>query len=147
MVPQTRRRGPRHLGTLVKTGRGRARGSSSKVSNLPKSGTHVDPSQLLPYFQILGQIALVVGALFAGYQLWLLRQGRQEQADLQTLTAFNSVEFRTAFARVNALPLHATAADVRDRGVEDEATTVMMTFEMLGVLVHSRRLSLKMVEQ
>lgn len=100
---------------------------------------------LLPYFQIAGQVALIAGALFAGYQLWLLEHNRREQAELQTLNAFNTNEFRQAFAKIHALPVGASAEEARN--VEQEATTVLMTFEMLGVLVFNRRLSLHTVDE
>lgn len=102
------------------------------------------PLDVLPYLQIAGQIALVFGALFAGYQLWSLDRNRKEQTDLQIVTSFNSHEFRSAFAKVYDLPLSASAEDVRRAGPEMEqaATTVMMTFEMLGVLVYHRRVAI-----
>lgn len=109
----------------------------------------VDPQRYLPYLQIAGQVALVVGALFAAYQLLALERSRKQHTDLQTVTAFNSHEFRVAFARVYDLPAGATAEEVRDRGPEMEsaATTVLMTFEMLGVLVYNRRVSLRTLDE
>ncbi len=96
---------------------------------------------ILPFFQLAGQLALITGAGFAAYQLWVLERNRREQADLATLNSFNTNEFRHAFARINTLPLDATPEQVEKVG-EDAATTVLMTFEMLGVLVYSKRLSI-----
>lgn len=103
----------------------------------------------LPYFQIAGQLGIVVGAGFAGYQLLQAERGRREHTALQTVTSFNTQEFRDAFAQVYTLPLGATAEMVRDAGpaMEEAATTVMMTFEMMGVLVHSRMVPIETVDQ
>jgi hypothetical protein len=79
----------------------------------------------LPYFQLAAQVGTAV----------------------QTVTAFNTQEFRDAFAVINALPIGATAAQVREAGAEDAANTVMMTFEMMGVLVHSRMVPIETVDQ
>lgn len=104
---------------------------------------------LLPYFQLVGQVALVAGASFAGYQLLQSERSRRAAAALQTVTAFNTQEFRTAFARVYTLPLGANAEQVRAGGpaMEEAATTVMMTFEMMGVLVFSRMVPIETVDQ
>lgn len=105
-------------------------------------------ADVLPYFQLVGQVALVAGASFAGYQLWQLERNRRQAVDLQIVTGFNSHEFRTAFARIYELPLGASAEDVRSsEGMEQAATTVLMTFEMLGVLVYHRRVSLPTLDQ
>lgn len=109
----------------------------------------MDPSELLPYFQLVGQLALVVAAGVAVYQLLQLRQRRLHEAALQVITGLNTQEFRAAFNAVNELPLGATAQQVRDSGpaVEAAAGTVMMTFETLGVLVHNRVVPLDLVDQ
>lgn len=105
--------------------------------------------EILPYFQLAGQISLVIGAGFGGYQLLQVERGRREQTALQTVTSFNTQEFRDAFAKVYTLPLGASAEMVRESGPEMEAaaTTVMMTFEMMGVLVHSRMVPIETVDQ
>jgi hypothetical protein len=109
----------------------------------------VDATTVLPYFQIAGQLAIVLGAVFALYQLWSLERNRKEQSDLQLLTSFNNNEFRDAFARIYDLPLSATPEDVRRAGpdVEGAATTVLMTFEMLGVLVYNRHVSIQTLDE
>ena len=101
----------------------------------------------LPYFQLAAQIGIVAGALFAGYQLIMAERGRRAQAAVQTVTAFNTQEFRDAFSKVNALPLGATAEQVREAGAEEAANTIMMTFEMMGVLVHNRMVPIETVYQ
>lgn len=109
----------------------------------------MNPADLLPYFQLIGQVALVVGALVAVYQLLQLRKARDEQAALQVITGLNTQEFRHAFNLVNDLPLGATAEQVRAGGPALEAAvgTVMMTFETLGVMVHNRLVPLNLVDQ
>lgn len=104
---------------------------------------------LLPYFQIASYSAIVLSVCFAGYQLWRAEQHRKASAALATVTSFNTSEFRNAFAKVYSLPLGATDKDVRDAGrdMEDAATTVMMTFEMLGVLVCNRMVPMETVDQ
>ena len=104
---------------------------------------------LLPYFQLASAAGIVLGASFAGYQLWRSEQQRKASAALQTVTSFNTSEFRNAFAKVYTLPLGATTEQVCDAGrdMEDAATTVMMTFEMLGVLVFNRMVPMETVDQ
>ena len=106
-------------------------------------------ADLLPYFQLVGQVALVIGALVAIYQLVQLRKGRHQEAALQVITALNTPEFRKAFNLVNELPIGAKAEAVRDGGPDLEAAagTVMMTFETLGVLVHNRVVPIDLVDQ
>ncbi|HLF15860.1 MAG TPA: hypothetical protein VI796_00270 [Candidatus Thermoplasmatota archaeon] len=107
----------------------------------------MDPSDILPYFQLLGQVALVVGAAVAAYQLIQLKRQRRDQAALQVLTNLQSAEFREAYARVYELPVGASASEVHEGGVEEPATTIMMTFETLGVLVYNRVVPLDVVDQ
>lgn len=104
---------------------------------------------MLPYFQLVGQVALVVGAGVAAYQLVQLRKQRHDQAALQVLTNLQSAEFRRAYARVYALPIGAPPEQVHGGGpeMEDAATTVMMAFETLGVLVHNRVVPIDVVDQ
>ncbi|MFA5943936.1 MAG: hypothetical protein WC876_05675 [Candidatus Thermoplasmatota archaeon] len=109
----------------------------------------MNPSELLPYFQLVGQVALVVAAVVAVYQLLQLRRRRSHEEALQVITGLNTQEFRSAFNAVNDLPLGATAQQVRDAGpaIETAAATVMMTFETLGVLVHNRVVPIDLVDQ
>ncbi|MES2154812.1 MAG: hypothetical protein V4510_06715 [bacterium] len=106
-------------------------------------------SDVLPYFQLASAAGIVVGAFFAGYQLWRGEQHRKAAAALATVTSFNTSEFRNAFAKVYSLPLGADAKQVRDAGrdMEDAATAVMMTFEMIGVLVYNRMVPIETVDQ
>lgn len=105
-------------------------------------------SELLPYFQLVGQVSLVVGAAVAVYQLIQLRQTRRQEAALQVITSLQTQEFRDAFNLVNDLQLGATVEQVRkDPRVEAAAGTIMMTFETLGVLVHSRVVPIDLVDQ
>lgn len=106
-------------------------------------------TDLIPYFQIASYSAIVVSVCFAGYQLWRAEQHRKASAALATVTSFNTSEFRNAFAKVYSLPLGADATVVRDAGrdMEDAATAVMMTFEMIGVLVYNRMVPIETVDQ
>lgn len=109
----------------------------------------MEPTEILPYFQLVGQVSLVVAAGVAVYQLLQLRQRRQHEEALHVITGLNTVEFRTAFNLVNELPLGASAQQVRDAGPQMESAvgTVMMTFETLGVLVHNRVVPIDLVDQ
>ena len=108
----------------------------------------MEPTSLLPYFQLVGQVALVVAAFVAVYQLLQLRQRRHSDAALQVITSLQTQSFRDAFNLVNELPLGATSEQVRqDPRVEAAAGTIMMTFETLGVLVHSRIVPIELVDQ
>lgn len=107
----------------------------------------MDPRELLVYFQLVGQVSLVVAAFVAVYQLLQLRQRRHHDAALQVITSLQTQAFRDAFARVNELPLGAAVDQVRaDARMEEAAGTVMMTFETLGVLVHSRVVPIDLVD-
>ncbi|MFO1532735.1 MAG: hypothetical protein ABR562_03410, partial [Thermoplasmatota archaeon] len=77
-------------------------------------------TDLLPYFQLASASGIVVGALFAGHQLWRSEQQRKAAAALSTVTSFNTTEFRNAFAKVYTLPLGADAQMVRDAGRDME---------------------------
>lgn len=109
----------------------------------------IGPAEILPYFQVVGQVALVVGAAVAFYQLVQLRRGRQTEAAIQVITSLQTQEFREAFSLVNDLPVGATADQVRAGGprFESAAATIMMTFETLGVLVHNRIVPIDLVDQ
>lgn len=109
----------------------------------------MDAAHLLPSFQLVGQVALVVGAAIAVYQIIQVRQTNRQAAALQVITGLNTQEFRAAFNAVNDLPIGATAQQVRDAGpgLEAAAGTVMMTFETLGVLVHARVVPIDLVDQ
>ena len=67
----------------------------------------MEPSELLPYFQLVGQVALVVGAAFAGYQLLRFEQDRKQAAAVQVLQNIQSPEFRAAYAHIYELPIGA----------------------------------------
>jgi hypothetical protein len=103
----------------------------------------------IPYFQLASYSGIVVGTLFAGYQLMAAERNRRHQTALDTVTRFNTNEFRVAFAKVYTLRLGATAQEVKDAGrdMEDAATSVMMTFEMIGVLVYNRMVPIETVDQ
>ena len=108
----------------------------------------MDATEILPYFQLVGQVSLVVAATVAVYQLLQLRQRRLHDAALQVITSLQTQAFRDAFNLVNELPLAAPPEQVRaQRGVEDAAGTIMMTFETLGVLVHNRVVPIELVDQ
>ena len=108
----------------------------------------MDAAALLPYFQLVGQVSLVVAAFVAVYQLLQLRGRRHQEAALQVITSLQTQEFRDAFNLVNDLPLAASPEQVRaDPRVEAAAGTIMMTFETLGVLVHSRVVPIELVDQ
>lgn len=104
---------------------------------------------ILPYFQLASSTGIVMGTLFAGYQLMQSETQRRQQTALETVTRFNTQEFRAAFAKVYTLPLTATADQVKDAGrdMEEAAQTVMMTFEMMGVLVYNRMIPIETVDQ
>lgn len=108
----------------------------------------MDAAHLLPYFQLVGQVSLVVAAFVAVYQLLQLRQRRHHDAALQVITGLQTQEFRDAFNVVNDLPIGASAEQVRAGGppLEKAVGTVMMTFETLGVLVHSRIVPIDLVD-
>jgi hypothetical protein len=108
----------------------------------------MEPAELLPYFQLVGQVALVVGALFAGYQLLRFEQGRKQAAAVQVLQNIQSPDFRAAYAHVYELPIGAPAETIRkSKDLEEAATTIMMAFETLGVMVHNRIVPIEVVDQ
>ena len=109
----------------------------------------MDIAQYLPTIQVFGQVALIAGAGFAGYQFLLHRRDRDEQNAIQVLTRLTSSEFRQAYAKVWELPLGATAQDVLDGGDEMRAAVdnVAMTFEMMGIMVHKRMVPIDTVDQ
>ncbi len=109
----------------------------------------VNPLELLPYFQLASQSALVIAAGFAAYQFLLLRRQREENNALTVLTRLQDGEFRAAYTRVWELPLEAPPETVREGGpeVQDAIETVAMTFESLGVMVYNRIVPIDVVDQ
>lgn len=109
---------------------------------------HVAVLDLLPYFQLVSQIALVFGAVFAGYQFMLHRRQRDEEGALDVLTRLQNPEFQRAYAQVWDLPLGLTAEQIRERGkgLEEAIDTVALTFESLGVMVVNRIVPLETVD-
>lgn len=105
--------------------------------------------EYLPYVQFLGQFALIGGAIFAGYQFLLHRREREDAMALEIVTTLQSPQFRTAYARIWALPFKASPRDVEQGGheMEEAIDTVMMTFEMLGIMVHNRQVNIELVDQ
>lgn len=103
----------------------------------------------LPTIQVFGQIALIAGALFAGYQFLLHRKDRADHNAIEVLTRLTSPEFRQAYAKVWELPLDASAEQVNEQGkdMRDAVDCVAMTFEMMGVMVHNRMVPLEVVDQ
>lgn len=108
-----------------------------------------DVVEILPYFQLASQTALVIGAVFAGYQFLLHRRELTESAALQVLTKLQSPEFQHAYTHVWEMPIDASPEDWHERGPEyrEAAETIAMTFETLGVMVHSRMVPLDVVDQ
>ncbi len=109
----------------------------------------VSPTEILPYFQLASQSALVIAAGFAAYQFLLLRRQREENNALNVLTRLQTAEFRHAYTRVWELPLDASPDAVRKEGheMEEAVEIVAMTFESLGVMVHNRIVDLETVDQ
>lgn len=124
--------------------------SEFSVERKPSSwhGRHPVITDYLPYAQFAAQIALIVGAFFAGYQ-FLVTRTRGEEAALQVLTRLQSPEFRAAYAKIWTLRLGASAELVRERGpeMEDAIECVAMTFESLGVMVHNPMVPIDIVDQ
>lgn len=109
----------------------------------------LDIAQYLPTIQVFGQIALIAGATFAGYQFLLHRKEVAEAAALRVLSQFQDGEFRAAYTKVWDLPLDATADNVRGAGkeMEDAVECVAMMFESVGVMVHNRIVPIELVDQ
>jgi hypothetical protein len=105
--------------------------------------------ETLTYLQLLGQVALIAGALFAGYQFLLHRRERDEHAALEMLTSLQTPEFRSAYAKIWTLPLGASPDTLRehDDEMKEAVATVALTFESLGVMVHNRIVRLDAVDQ
>jgi hypothetical protein len=105
-------------------------------------------ADVLPYFQLGAQLALIAGASFAGYQLLLHRRERNEQRALDVLTKLQGPEFQRAYTQVWDLPLAATPEAVRAGGreMEDAVETVALTFESLGVMAYHRIVPLAVVD-
>lgn len=105
--------------------------------------------ELLPYFQLVSQTALVMAAGFAGYQFLLHRREREENNALTVLTRLQDAEFRNAYTQIWELPLEASVDAVMKRGksMEDAIEVIAMTFESLGVMVHNRIVPIDQVDQ
>lgn len=97
--------------------------------------------------EIFGAIVVVGGLAFAVIQLAHLQRQRQEAAALEVARSFQNPEFARALQKVLALPPGLDADSLREASPDHEAAAVLvsLTLESVGIMVHRRIVSIRMV--
>jgi hypothetical protein len=100
----------------------------------------MDLDTLANLSQIVGNITIVGGAVFALIQLRELRSQRRDAIAAELMRGFMSPELSNAIQVIRALPDGISAEELRARGPEVECAAVLvnMTFETMGLLVYQR---------
>jgi hypothetical protein len=107
----------------------------------------MDLDTLANLSQIIGNVTIVGGAVFALVQLRELRSQRRDAVAAEVMRGFISPELSNAITLIRALPDNVSAEQLRARGpdVERAAVLINMTFETMGLLVHRRIAPLPLV--
>jgi hypothetical protein len=98
---------------------------------------------------VVSAVALLIGVLFAGFQLADLRRQRRRESVLALVRSFQSADFTSALRRINSLPDGADRATIRSLlgpDGEDQVFLVGLTWESLGVLVFRREVDLQTMD-
>jgi hypothetical protein len=106
------------------------------------------PMDLAAALNLASTFAIVVGLVFAGWQVRLLQRQRIRDGAVQLIQSFNSPEFVEGLWLVTALPDGLTKAEI-DKRLGDQAHKiwlVMLSLENIGFLVWRREVSLDLVE-
>jgi hypothetical protein len=97
---------------------------------------------------VVTSAAIVLGLVFAGWQLRALQQQRKHEAQLQLIQSFQTADFSRAVAHLMELPDGLSYAEIKAR-LGAEAYLIFefaLSLEGIGVLVARRELSLQLVE-
>lgn len=97
---------------------------------------------------LVSTFAIVVGLLFAGFQLQMLNKQRSRESALQLLHSFQTPEFHEAVSILVDLQEGLSKKEIEER-LGDKMTCVLVmfgTFESLGILIFRRELDIQLVE-
>ncbi|MEQ1735508.1 MAG: hypothetical protein ABL886_03680 [Rhodoglobus sp.] len=98
---------------------------------------------------VINAVAILVGVIFAGYQLVELRRQRRREAVLGLVRSFQSGDFTAALGRVNSLPDNADLKTIRrvlGPDGRDQVFLVGLTWESLGVLAFRREIDMPTID-
>ncbi len=99
--------------------------------------------------EIFGALTIVVGGLFAVFQLAEYRRRRSSQVAAELCRGFIEPDLARAVTLLRMLPDDLGLEEVREWGVEyEEAMQIVgMTFETMGLLVHKDIASFQIVQE
>ncbi len=99
-------------------------------------------------FGLISTIAIIVGLIFAGVQLWILNRQREGEAAIQLLHSFQTPEFHEAVSILVDLPENLSKKEIEERlGEKMTCMRVLFgTFESLGILIFRREIDINLVE-
>ena len=99
--------------------------------------------------EIFGALTIIGGGLFALVQLREIRRRRATQVAAELCRGFTEPELARAVNLLRTLPDGVGPDEVRERGaeVEEAMQIVGMTFETMGLLVHTEIASFEIVQE
>src|SRR5512135_1173533 len=99
--------------------------------------------------QVLGAVAVLAAIVFGVAQIRHFRQQRRAALAVELMRSIQDTEFTRSLRVLLSLPVGATAADVRARGVqlEDHVWAIAAKYETLGYLVYRGIMPIELVEE
>ena len=99
--------------------------------------------------EIFGVLALVLGGIFAAFQLSEYRRRRKNQVAVDLCARFCEPDFGRAISLIRRLPDGISFEDLQAMGTEyqESAQIVGMAFETMGLLVFKKIASFQMIQQ
>jgi hypothetical protein len=99
--------------------------------------------------EIFGVLTIVMGAIFAVFQLSEFRKRRRNQVAADLCRGFSQPELAKAVTLIKRLPDGVSLREIQDMDVEYEeaAQIVGMTFETMGLLVYRNIASFRLIQE
>jgi hypothetical protein len=97
---------------------------------------------------VVTTLTVLGGLLFAIFEVQNMRARRRQSAALALVRSYQTPEFSNAIVKTLNIPNGLTRKEVEGqlKGDLDGVWLLMTTWESLGILVHHREISLKLVE-
>jgi hypothetical protein len=97
---------------------------------------------------VVSAVAVVIGLIFAGVQLRLLRLAREHELALELVHSFQTPAFAQGLFLLSELPEGCTPEELEERlGARTEHVFVLLTtWESLGVLLHRGQVTLDLLD-
>jgi hypothetical protein len=93
-------------------------------------------------------LAIVIGVVFAAYQLYVIREQREREVHLTLARSLQTAEFQAALQKIVFLPEGLSKAEIDARLGPDSVHVFNWfgTMETLGVLMHDREVPMAVVD-